>query len=71
VFSSKNGFGIHKNKISVSCVLVVWELLVLDKETERLVNEVKKELRALRAKVEQREDPKLLKTYQKMRATLD
>jgi len=44
---------------------------VLNKETERLVNEVKKELRALRAKVEEREDPKLLKTYQRLRSTLD
>lgn len=42
----------------------------MDKETERLVNEVKKELRALRARIE-REDTRLLKTYQKMRSTLD
>jgi len=70
VFSSADGFGIHKNKICVLCSCV-WELLVLDKETERLVSEVKKELRALRAKVEQREDPRLLKTYRKMQSTLD
>ena len=43
----------------------------MDKETERLVNEVKRELRALRDRIEQSEDPKLLKTYQKMRSTLD
>jgi hypothetical protein len=45
--------------------------LVLDKETERLVNEVKRELRALRMKIDQRDDPKLLKTYRKIRSTLD
>jgi len=45
--------------------------LALDKETERLVNEVKKELRALRARIDQTEDQKLLKSYQKMRSTLD
>jgi hypothetical protein len=44
---------------------------MLDKETERLVNEVKRELRALRVKIDQRDNPKLLKTYQKMRSTLD
>jgi hypothetical protein len=43
----------------------------LDKETERLVNEVKRELRALRVKIDQRDDPKLLKTYRRMRSTLD
>ena len=43
----------------------------MDKETERLVNEVKKELQALRARIDRNEDPKLLKTYQKMRSTLD
>ncbi len=44
---------------------------MLDKETERLVNEVKKELQALRARIDRQEDPKLLKTYRKMQATLD
>ncbi|HKZ93905.1 MAG TPA: hypothetical protein VJ249_04900 [Candidatus Bathyarchaeia archaeon] len=44
---------------------------MLDKETERLVNEVKKELQALRVRIDQREDPKLLKTYRKMQSTLD
>ncbi len=44
---------------------------MLDKETERLVNEVKRELRALRVKIDQRDNPKLLKTYRKMRSTLD
>jgi len=44
---------------------------MLDKETERLVGEVKRELRALRVKIDQRGDPKLLKTYRKMRSTLD
>ena len=44
---------------------------MLDKETERLVSEVKRELRALRVKVDQRDDPKLLKTYRKIRSSLD
>ena len=44
---------------------------VLNKETERLVNQVKKEMQASRATIEQRENPKLLKTYQKMLSTLD
>lgn len=44
---------------------------MLEKETERLVNEVKKELRALKAKLAESEDPKLLKTYKKMLSTLD
>ena len=44
---------------------------MLDKETERLVNEVKKELRALRVRIAESEDPKLLKTYRKMRSSLD
>jgi ribosomal protein L29 len=43
----------------------------LDKETERLVNEVKRELRALRVMVAESENPKLLKTYKKLRSTID
>jgi hypothetical protein len=65
------GFWIHKHKIPCSKPRLLRKSLMLDKETERLVNEVKRELRALRAKIDQRDDPKLLKTYRKMRSTLD
>lgn len=43
----------------------------LNEETERLVNEVRKELHALRREVEQKGNAKLLKRYQELRATLD
>jgi len=51
------GFEIHKHKISAFRVQGVRKLLVLDKETERLVNEVKKELRALKGKARARAKP--------------
>jgi hypothetical protein len=65
------GFWIHKHKIPGSKPRLLRKSLTLDKETERLVNEVKRELRALRLKVDQRDDPKLLKTYRKIRSSLD
>ena len=65
------GFSIHKHKIPSSKPRLSREALMLDKETERLVNEVKRELQALRVKIDQRDDPKLLKSYRKMRSTLD
>ncbi len=43
----------------------------MNEETERLVNEVRKELHALRREVEQKGNAKLLKRYQELRATLD
>ena len=48
-----------------------WKWLELNKETERLVNQVEKELQTLRVKIEHRENPKLLKAYQKLLSTLD
>ena len=51
--------------------MVSWEALELSRETERLVSEVKRELRALRVKVEHAENPKLLKTYRELLSTLD
>lgn len=60
-----------KHKASDQSPEISKERLVLDKETERLVNEVKRELQALRAKIEQEENRRLLKTYQKMLSTLD
>jgi hypothetical protein len=65
------GFWIHKHKILGSKPRLLRKSLTLDKETERLVSEVKRELRALRVKVDQRDDPKLLKTYRKIRSSLD
>jgi len=65
------GFGIHKHKMPGSKPIVFRKASLLDKETERLVNEVKRELQALRVKIDQRDDPKLLKTYRKIRSTLD
>jgi len=42
----------------------------LSKETERLVKELRKELRVLRSQVKQKRNPKLSKTYQELVATL-
>jgi len=60
-----------KHKASDQSAEISTERLALDKETERLVNEVKRELQALRAKIEQEENRRLLKTYHKMLSTLD
>jgi len=43
---------------------------MLDKETERLINEVRKELHAIKVKVEKEENQKLLKAYQELLSTL-
>jgi ferritin len=44
---------------------------VMDKETEELVKKVKKELRALRAKVDELENHAALMAYEEMTSTLD
>jgi len=43
---------------------------MLDKETQRLINEVRKELHAIKVKVEKEENQKLLKAYQELLSTL-
>ncbi len=43
----------------------------MSKETERLVNEVGKELHALRIEVKQKKNPRLLKAYQELLSALD
>jgi len=43
----------------------------MDKETERLVREVKRELRALKAKVDESENHAALTAYEEMTSTLD
>jgi len=43
----------------------------LKKETEQLINEVGKELHALRLDVEQKGNVKLLRTYQELRSMLE
>jgi len=42
----------------------------LDRETERLAKELKKELQALKAKVKQKKNPKIMKEYRKLVSTL-
>ncbi len=42
----------------------------MDKETERMVRKLKKELRVLRAKAKQKKDAKIMKAYQKLASTL-
>jgi hypothetical protein len=42
----------------------------LDRETERMVKKLKKELHALRAKAKQKKDPEIMKAYQKLASTL-
>ncbi len=43
----------------------------MSKETERLVNEVRKELHALRIEVKQKKNPKFLKAYRELLSALD
>jgi hypothetical protein len=43
----------------------------MDKETEELVRKVKKELQALRAKVDKLENYAALKAYEELTSTLD
>jgi len=43
----------------------------MDKETERLVKIVKKELRALKAKVDESENRAALRAYKKLTSSLD
>jgi hypothetical protein len=43
----------------------------MDKETEQLVKKVKKELRALRAKVDELENYAALTAYEELTSTLD
>lgn len=43
----------------------------MNKETERLINELRKDLHALRIKVEQKGKPKLLEKYRELLLTLD
>jgi hypothetical protein len=43
----------------------------LDKETERLVNDVRKELKALRAKLEKVENHALMMAYEELSSTVD
>ena len=42
----------------------------MDRETERMTKELKKELHALRMKVKQKKNPKVMKAYQKLATTL-
>ena len=42
----------------------------MDRETERMAKELKKELRALRVKAKQKKNPKIMKVYQKLASTL-
>jgi len=42
----------------------------LDRETERIAKELKKELHALRVKAKQKKNPKVMKAYQKLALTL-
>ena len=42
----------------------------MDRETERMVNKLKKELHTLRAKAKQKKDPKVMKAYQKLASIL-
>jgi len=44
---------------------------VLDKETEQMVKKVRKELQALKAKVDQLENRALLMAYEELSSTLD
>jgi hypothetical protein len=43
----------------------------MDKETERLVKKVKKELRALKTKVDQLESYAAVKAYEDLKSTFD
>lgn len=43
----------------------------MDKETERLVNDVRKELKALRAKLEKIENRTVLMAYEELSSTID
>lgn len=43
----------------------------MEKDTEELVKKVKKELRALRAKVDELENYAILKAYEELTSTLD
>ena len=42
----------------------------MDRETERMAKELKKELHALRVKAKQKKNPKVMKAYQKLALTL-
>jgi hypothetical protein len=42
----------------------------LDRETERMAKELKKELHALRVKAKQKKNQKVMKAYQKLALTL-
>lgn len=44
---------------------------MLDKETEQMVKKVRKELQALKAKVDQLENRALLMAYEELSSTLD
>jgi len=42
----------------------------LDRETERMAKELKKELHALRVKAKQKKNSEIIKAYQKLASTL-
>jgi len=43
----------------------------LDKDTKRLLSEVRKELHAVKREIKQREDSKLLETYRELLETIE